>query len=112
MARKITGIIITAILAAAFALPCSAGALQAGSFGGASLPYVDDVNEWGASSYILTVYAAGNPSACKATSKGKALKVKRHGKRVWTVVVKRRAYVRLSVRAKGGAWKSIGYRVY
>lgn len=112
--KKATAIIITAIIAVAIAFPCTAQAaeLAAASVSNASLPYVDDVNEWGASRCILTVVAAGKPSALKATSGGKALKVKRHERNVWTVVVKKRAYVKLSVRAGNGKWKSIGYRVY
>lgn len=113
MARKITSIIMAALVAVAIAFPCTAEAaeLRAASVPSVSLPYVDDVNEWG-SGHILTVVAAGEPSALKATVKGKALKVTRHKRNVWTVVVKRKAYVKLSVRAKGGKWKAIGFRVY
>lgn len=112
--KKATAIIITAIIAIAVAFPCTAQAaeLRAASVPSASLPYVDDVNEWGASRCILTVVASGDRAVLKATSGGKALKVKRHERNVWTVVVKKRAYVKLSVRAEGGKWKSIGYRVY
>lgn len=115
MYRKITSIIITAVVSAAIAFPCTAGAasLAAASVApSVSLPYVDDVNEWGAGRCVLTVVASGSPAKLKATSGGKALKVRKHHRNVWTVVVKRRAGVKLSVRAGGGKWKSIGYRVY
>jgi len=114
MKKQMTSIMMAAVLAATVAVP-SASALQAASVApkapSVSLPYVDDVNEWGSGRYILTVLASGTSAKLKATSKGKALKVKRHKRNVWTVVVKKRAYVKLTVSANGER-KSIGFRVY
>ena len=114
MKKQLTSIMMAAVLAATVAVP-SASALQAASVApkapSVSLPYVDDVNEWGSGQYILTVTARGAKAKLKATSRGKALKVKRHDRNVWTVIVKKRAYVRLTVSANGER-KTIGYRVY
>lgn len=118
MLKKMTSMAVAAVLAASVAVPSTAAAAELAAASvpsqvpAATLPYVDDVNDWGASRYILTVVAGGKPSALKSTSGKKALKVTKHRRGVWTVVVKRGAYVKLSVRAKGGKWKSIGYRAY
>ena len=78
-----------------------------------SLPFIDDVNEWGKGKVILTVTACGDKSIqLKATSQGKRLKVVKHKPRVWTVVVRKGKEVKLSVRPRHGKWRSIGYRVY
>jgi hypothetical protein len=106
-------VVIAAAIAASLAGAPSAHALQAGSVEQVSLPYVDDVNEYGAGRYVLTVTCCGSPKAeLRATVKGKRVKVVKRRPRVWTVVVRRGAACKLSVRARGGKWKSIGYRVY
>lgn len=77
-----------------------------------SLPYVDDVNPWGGG-YIATVTCAGSAKAeLKVTLNGKRVKVRKHAPRVWTVKLKKSRTYKLSVRIKGCAWKSIGYRIY
>lgn len=78
-----------------------------------SLPYVTDVNPT-KHGYVATVECASGASKLelKVTQDGKAVKVHRYGKRLWTVPMKAKKYYKLSVRAKGGKWKSIGYRVY
>ena len=119
-----TAIIIAAIVAAVIALslmgapraeaaPLSAGSVEPRC----SLPYVDDVNEWGKGHVILTVYCCGNAKSydLKVTDpkgrKAKPIRSKRH-RNVWTVVIRKGKEYKLSVRAKGGKWKSVGYRVY
>lgn len=115
--------IIAAIVAAVIALSLSftpsaeAATLSAGSVEPrCSLPYVDDVNEWSKNNVILTVYCCGNAKSydLKVVSdkgkKAKAVRSKRH-RNVWTVVVKKNRVYKLSVRAKGGKWKSIKYGI-
>ena len=122
--RKIA-IIIAAIVAAVIALSlmgaprAEAAPLSAAGITSVeprcSLPYVDDVNEWGKGHVILTVYCCGNAKAydLKVTSgkgKMKVVRSKRH-KNVWTVVIRKGKTYKLSVRAKGGSWKSIKYGI-
>ena len=80
-----------------------------------SLPYVDDVNDWGANSKIATVYAVGDkPMKLKAVDAKtrKPAKVRKVKRGVWLVTMKRGHAYKLSVKDKGGKWKSIGYRIY
>ena len=109
--------LIALILAGSLLFPTSALAV--------SLPYVDDVNEWGANKSILTLYACGKEKAKQFrvtdVKTHKSVKVKNLHRwektgYVGTVVVKNGHEYKISVRAKShgkwGKWKSIGYRVY
>lgn len=78
----------------------------------ASLPYVDDVNEWSAESSIATVVVCGKNPQLRVTSGGKKVKAVKRKRGVWTVIVKHGKTYKLSSREKGGKkWKSISYRV-
>ena len=80
---------------------------------GASLPYIDDANEWSGGKTCITVTACGKKSCklkvtdCKT---GKRVKVTKHKPRVWTVVIRNHRTYKLSVKDKGG-WKTIRYRI-
>ena len=102
MFKRLAAIMVAAIVAIA---------LMPGRAIAVSYPTVDDVNEWGAGKSILTVTAAGTGKLkLKATSGKKKLKVTRHHRGVWTVVVRNGKKVRLTVRdAEGKA--SFAYRV-
>lgn len=84
-----------------------------------SLPYVDDVNDWGRGKVIATVTACGHESkftmhAYDLTAK-KPAKVTKHKKRVWTCVMKRGHVYKLTVKAKDGKrtnTRKIAYCVY
>lgn len=108
--RKL-GVAIAIALVLAFGFTGTAEAKVTADRPSVSLPYVEDVNPQG-SGYVATVSCAGSPSDIRVTCKGKRVKVHRESKRVWTVKLKKNAYYKLSVRAAGGKWKSIGYRVY
>ena len=106
-----------------------AGILALGMFAPAahavSLPYVDDVNDWGKGKVIATVYAAGHESSFKFTVKDtktkKPAKVTMRKcrdcgkKHIATVVMKRGHVYRITVKAKDGKRynkRSIAYCVY
>ena len=113
--RKIIAIIIAALVAAACIGTTSAEAkVTAASVPNVSLPYVTDVNPVGGNMYEAQVECAGSAKAfeLRATCKGRSAKVHRIGKHAWSVKIRRGEAYKLSVRAKGGKWKSIGYRVY
>jgi len=113
--RKIIAIIVAALVAAACLGTTSAEAkVAAAGMPNASLPYVTDVNPSARNLYVATVECAGSGKSFEfqAVCKGKRAKVKRIGKRAWSVKIRRGELYKLSVRAKGGKWKSIGYRVY
>ena len=79
-----------------------------------SLPYVDDVNDWGPGKVIVTVCCCGDAAKyqLKVTNpKGKKVKVTKVKRDVWTVVLKKGKTYKLSVRPKGGKWRSIRYGV-
>ena len=79
-----------------------------------SLPLVDDVNDWGKGKVIVTVTCCGDAKSyqLKVTNeKGGKVKATKHKKRVWTVVMKKGRTYKLSVRPKGGKWRSIRYGV-
>ena len=102
---------MAALVAAAIA-PMGADAKPLTVEPSVSLPYVEDVNPSG-SGYIATVTCCGAKGAqLKVTSKGKRVKVRKHAPRVWTVKMRKAQTYKLSVRAKGGSWKSIAYRIY
>ena len=110
---------IAAVIALSFVGAQSAEALQAGRITSApsvSLPYVEDVNPSGKAAYVAVVSCAGKAKRVelRVTDLKAKKRVKVHrisGKRFEVKIRKGRSY-KLSVRAKGGAWKSIGYRVY
>ena len=102
--KKLSIALAAIAISAALVLPSQAWA--------ASLPYIDDVNDWGAGKSIATVVVSGDKPQLKVTSGGKKVKVTKHKKGVWTVVLKNGKKYKLSSREKGGKWKSIGYRVY
>ena len=117
----IAAAVMVALLVAAIpvneaeAAPLNAGCIRCEGTA-CSLPYVDDVNEWGKGKVILTVYCCGNAKSyqLKVTNeKGKKAKAVRSKKRndVWTVVVRKGHVYKLSVRPKGGVWRSIYYGV-
>ena len=107
-----------------------AGILALGIFAPAAnactIPYIDDVNDWGARSSIVTVCALKHDGdkAVKwkvtDTKTKKAVKVENvHRYKNWyvcTAVMKHKHVYKISVKAKThgkwGKWKSIGYCVY
>ena len=102
---------MAAAMVAAFAVAPSAQALTAGA-PECSLPYVEDVNPT-SGGYIATVSAAGSSRLqCRVTSGGKAVKVRKVAPRTWTAKLKEGRTYKVSVRAAGGSWRSIGYRIY
>ena len=115
--------VLAACIAAVIALSLigapRAEALQAGRVASApsvSLPYIEDVNPSGKSAYVAVVSCAGKAKRVelKVVDVRAKKRVKVHrisGKRFEVKIRKGRSY-KLSVRAKGGAWKSTGYRVY
>lgn len=79
-----------------------------------SLPYIDDVNDWGDGKVIVTVCCCGDAAKyqLKVTNpKGKKVKATKVKRDVWTVVLKKGKTYKLSVRPKGGKWRSIRYGV-
>lgn len=106
-----------------------AGILALGMFAPAahavSLPYIDDVNDWGKGKVITTIHAAGYESQFRFTVKDaktkKHVRVKMHRckdcgkKHIATAVLKRGHVYRITVKAKDGKrynTRSIGYCVY
>ena len=100
----ITIIVLTAIASNAYAV---------------SLPYVDDVNYWTDKTNIATITCVGNENKFKLrvidTKTHKRLKIQKHKKNVWTVVLKNKHTYKIKVRglAKNHktAWKTIYYRI-
>lgn len=79
-----------------------------------SLPYIDDANEYGPGKVIVTVVCCGDAKSyqLKVTNEqGKKVKVTKHKKRVWSVVLRKGRTYKLSVRPKGGVYRSIYYGV-
>lgn len=79
-----------------------------------SLPHVDDVNDWGKGKVILTVFCCGNAKAYHlkvVNDKGGKVKVVKSKKNVWTVVLRKGRTYKLSVKPKGGVYRSIYYGV-
>jgi len=110
--KKLVVLVIAFVVGIAIAMPSTANAAELTTSVGVSLPYVEDVNEFG-SGYVATVTCAGSSKAVlKVTQSGKRIKVRKHAPRVWTVKLKRAKTYKLSVKVKGGAWKSIAYRIY
>lgn len=108
MRKKLTSIMVAALLAATVYAP-SAEALQAAEVG-VSLPYVEDVNPSGGG-YVATVSCAGPAKAkLRVTLKGRSVKVRKVGTRLWLVKIKRGKLYKLSVRADGQR-RVIGYKV-
>ena len=107
-----------------------AGILAMGAFAPAAnactLPYIDDVNDWGAGKSIATVIALGHDGDTAVkwkaadTKTHKAAKVthkKKNGNVYVGMVVMKHGHVyKISVKAKShgkwGKWKSVGYCVY
>ena len=113
--KRVIAVIIAALIAAACVGTTSADAkVAAASMPRTSLPYVTDVSPSGRNLYDALVECAGKGKSfeLRAVCKGKRAKVSRVGKRAWSVRIRRGELYKLSVRAKGGAWHSIGYRVY
>lgn len=119
--RKISTIIATAAVTAAIAFPSVASAAYSPAefitegteptF--CSMPYVDDLNDWGSRAFMATIVCAGNSKAqCKVTLKGKRVRVTKHHPRVWTAKLVKGKYYRISVRVPRGAWKTIGFKAY
>ena len=108
--------LVALVLAASLLFPTSALAVNR--------PYIDDVNEWGAKSSIVTVCAHGKEKSCQwrvtDLKTGKRAKVENvHKYKSWhvgTVILKHKHVYKVSVRAKShgkwGKWKSIAYGVY
>lgn len=118
LTQKLTACVCAAMIAATMITPAA---------NACSLPYVDDVNDWGKGKVIVTLYACvtKGESAFKYTVKdtntGKAAKVKMHKchdcgkKHIATVVMKRGHVYKITVKAKDGKrWnkRSIAYCVY
>ena len=101
MFKKIAAVVISAIVAGAVVLPSTAHAAEG---------YVDAHEEWGVKHSIITVVGSGH-GKLKLTAKqsGKKLKVTKHHRGVWTVVVKNGKKVRLTVRDRDGK-ASFAYR--
>ena len=119
--KKFTSVIASAALAAAIAFPSVASAAYAPAefitegteprF--CSMPYIDDLNDWGSRAFMATIVCAGNSKAqCRVTLKGKRVRVEKCHPRVWVAKLKRGEYYRISVRVPHGKWKSIGFRAY
>ena len=107
-----------------------AGILAMGAFAPAAnactLPFIDDVNEWGARSSIVTLCTLSNPgdkavkwkiTDTKTHKTVKAENIHKYKKfSVCTAVMKHGRTYKVSVRAKAhgkwGKWKSIGYCIY
>ena len=105
--KRIAGLLAAAAISAALVMPGMAHAT--------SLPYVEDVNPYGSGKSVATVvcYGGHGPFKLKVTDeRGKRVKVHRHRKGVWTVVLRNGEAYKVSVREKGEGWKSIGYCVY
>lgn len=101
--RNIARAIAAACVSAVLVMPGTAYAV--------SYPTVDDVNDWGARSSIVTVTASGHGKLkLKATSAGKRLKVTRHKCGVWTVVVRNGSIVKLTASDKDGK-RTVKYAV-
>lgn len=80
---------------------------------GASLPYVDDVNEWDGGKCCLTVTCCGKAKTeLKVTDlkNGKRIRVEKHRARVWTCVIRKHRAYKLQVR-DGKRWQTIRYRI-
>ena len=94
MFKRLAGVMVAAIVAIA---------LMPGRAIAVSYPTVDDVNEWGAGKSILTVTAAGTGKLkLRATSGKKKLKVVKHHRGVWSVVVRNGRSVKLTARDAEG----------
>ena len=77
-----------------------------------SIPYVEDVNPAGGG-YVATVTCSGSAKAeIRVTCRGKRVEARKLAPRTWAVRMRADREYRLSVRADGSAWKSIGYRIY
>ena len=101
--KRFGTMLAAACVSAALLMPSAAYAV--------SYPCVDDVNEWNGNRSCLTVTAVGEGSL-KLTAKGngKKLKVEKHHRGVWTVVVRNGERVVLTVRDKNES-RSIEYRL-
>ena len=114
--KRIIAVIIAAMLAMCVACVPRAEALSAAPMKHetvVSLPYVDDANPC-KGGYTVTVSCAGNAKsyALKVTDeRGKAVKVEKHSKRVWTVTMKRGHVYKIAVKGAGASWKSIRYGI-
>ena len=118
--RARIAILATCIAAViALSLTAPAEALQAGSIKASapsvSLPYVEDVNP-SKGAFVAVVSCAGKAKRAELrvtdVRAKKRVKVHRVSAKRWTVKLAKGRSYKLSVRAKGGAWRSIGYRVY
>jgi len=103
MFKKIAGTIAAAMLAGAVVLPSQAAAV--------SYPYVDDCNEWSSRSSVITVVACGDGKlTLSAKQCGKKLRVKKHKRGVWTLVIRNNKVVKLTAKDRSGK-RSVSYRV-
>lgn len=97
--------------AAAILVAVAIGAPTGSAEARCSLPYVEDVSP-NNSGYVAQIGCAGSAKcSIKVTCEGKRVKAERAGKRLWAVKMRKGASYRLSVKAKGGEWKSIVYRI-
>lgn len=102
--KRVRATLVAAAVSAALLMPSTAFAV--------SLPYVDDVNDWGEHKVIATVVARGEGKlTLKAKCGGKRLKVTKHHRGVWTVVFPTGEDVKFTAKDDFGK-RTIGYRIY
>jgi len=115
--KKLAGIVAAVALATSIGCAGTANAAELTATANfTSLPYVEDVNPVSSNAYDAVVVCYGGHGtfqlrAVDAKAK-KATRAKRIGQGQWLVRMKKGREYKLSVRVKGTAWKSIGYRIY
>lgn len=76
-----------------------------------SLPYITDANPMGNGKYIVMVEVAGHADKVKVTCNGKSVKLYQLDDHTWSFELKKGKTYTVKAKPKGGAWKSIDYRV-